>query len=107
MNLIIDRSNRLAHDNCWEWKYVMDIFRQVEKKNLNQYQFILTDNLECLPIVPTKNTVVLIISDEKYIIPKYTHEVKAIFKNYAYPDQESLNIYAYFYHFCNREISTQ
>jgi hypothetical protein len=93
MNLIIDKSNRLANEWCWEWHYIMSIFREIEKCDKQQYQYILTDNLNQLPVQPNKNIIVIIVSDEQYTIPKYTNEVKAIFKNYVYPAQESLNIY--------------
>jgi len=93
MNLIIDRSNRLANEWCWEWHYIMNIFRELEKIDSNKYQYIFTDNLETLPVEPNNNTVVFIVSDEHYSIPKYTGKVKAIFKNYVLPEQESLNIY--------------
>lgn len=93
MNLIIDRSNRLANQWCWEWHYIMNIFRELEKIDSNDYQYIFTDNLEALPVEPNNNTVVFIVSDEHYTVPKYAEKVKAIFKNYVFPDQEALNIY--------------
>ena len=93
MNLIIDKSNRLAHEWCWEWHYIMNIFRELEKYDNQKYQYIFTDNLEVLPIEPNKNIIVFIVSDEHYTIPKYVHKVKAIFKNYVLPEQEKLNIY--------------
>lgn len=93
MNYIIDRSNRLANKWCWEWHYIMNILRQLELKNVNQYKYIFTDNLEKLPSCACKNSVVFIVSDEHYTIPKYTGDVKAIFKNYVLPDQEKLNIF--------------
>jgi hypothetical protein len=93
MNLLIDRSNRLANEWCWEWHYIMSIFRLIEKQDNEEYQYIFTDNLQTLPVQANKNTIVIIVSDEHYTIPKYAHEVKAIFKNYVFPEQEILNIY--------------
>jgi len=94
MNLTIDKSNRLKNDVSWEWNYMMDIFRAIDEiKELNDFHFIFTDNLEHIDIKNKDNTVVIIVSDERYIIPKYANHVKAIFKNYAFPDQENFNIY--------------
>jgi hypothetical protein len=94
MQLIIDKSNRLNTDISWEWNYIMDIFRAIENiPELNNFDFILTDNLEYIEIKNKENTIVFIVSDERYTIPKYINDVKAIFKNYVSPDQEKLNIY--------------
>jgi hypothetical protein len=94
MNLFIDKSNRLNSDMSWEWNYMMDIFRAIENiPELNNFDFILTDNLEYVEIKNKENTVVFIVSDEKYTIPKYVNNVKAIFKNYVLPDQEEFNIF--------------
>lgn len=94
MNYIIDRSNRLANKWCWEWHYIMNIFRELESCDVNEYEYIFTDNLEKLPIEPSKKTVVFIVSDEHYTIPRYTENVRAIFKNYVLPEQESFNIFS-------------
>lgn len=94
MNLHIDKSNRLKNDVSWEWNYIMDIFRAIEKiEELNKFNFIFTDNLEHLDVKEKESTVVIVVSDERYTIPKYVNNVKAIFKNYVIPNQEILNIY--------------
>lgn len=94
MQLIIDKSNRLSTDISWEWNYIMDIFREIENiEELNNFDFIFTDNIDYVEIKNKENTIVIIVSDEKYTVPKYTNDVKAIFKNYALPSQEKLNIF--------------
>lgn len=93
MNYIIDRSNRLANSSCWEWHYIMNIFRCLESRGLSKYKCIFTDNLLTLPAQPDENTIVFIVSDEHYNIPVYAKNVKMIFKNYVFPEQESLNIF--------------
>jgi hypothetical protein len=94
VKLIIDKSNRLAHEWVWEWHYYNSIFRYMNKDIFfNNYNVIFTDNLDLLKIEDPQNTIVFICSDEKYTVPKYKNEVKAIFKNYVYPDQEINNIF--------------
>lgn len=94
MNLFIDKSNRLNNDVSWEWNYMMDIFRGIENiKELDNFNFIFTDNLEQIDIKDKDRTIVIVVSDERYTIPRYVNDVKAIFKNYVLPEQETLNIF--------------
>jgi hypothetical protein len=94
MKLIIDKSNRLKNEESWEWRYYSNIFRLMQEDIFFENETIIfTDNLETLPINDKKDCIIFLISDEKYTAPSYINNIKVVFKNYVFPEQEELKIF--------------
>src|SRR5690606_23086183 len=80
--------------HCMEWNYTMRVIRELSKLLDDSWKLIFTGEKE-LPDFeghdPNK-IIVFQISDEKYGIPEFNKNVKAVFKHYVKSDCESKNV---------------
>lgn len=75
-----------------EYGYWANVFTELEKLGDSHY-FVLTDSQSSLPDDFDKDTVVVLIGNERYTLPEYRKWVKAIFTHYVKSDCEGDNVF--------------
>jgi len=78
-----------------EWKYTFSLITELSKHLTDQWKLIVTgeNSLPDLEGHDPRKTIVIQISDERYGIPPFAKDVKAVFKHYVKSNQESGNVF--------------
>lgn len=83
------------YTHCMEYNYTFRLIKALSRVLTDEWKLILTGE-DCLPPSdghdPMK-TIVFHISDERYGIPSFAKNVKAVFKHYVKSDCEAGNVY--------------